>query len=147
MYFKNMLFVFFVADINSWGRRLNCIVASNYKMYTWQWVSSYRICENIAFYTMLIHNVHCDIYVLTISILLTTQMKFNISCSYFFVLSTLNVCRLWKDLQVKLKFSEDISYITTSIFCEKHFIPNDLNFNCSKTTILPPTTKTTPKRC
>ena len=34
-------------------------------------------------------------------------------------------CRLWKDLQIKLKFSQDISYISISNLCEKQIIPND----------------------
>ena len=51
-------------------------------------------------------------------------MKFRISCAYFFVLSIPNSCRLWEDLQIKLIFSEDISDIPISNFCEKQLIPN-----------------------
>ena len=54
----------------------------------------------------------------------TTQKKFRISCAYFFVLSTSNSFRLRKHLQIKLTFSEDISYITIPNFCEKQLIPN-----------------------
>ena len=55
----------------------------------------------------------------------TTQKKFRISCAYFFVLSTSNSCRLWRGLQIKVQFSEDVSYMTISNFCEKQFVLND----------------------
>ena len=58
------------------------------------------------------------------TLIYTTQKKFRISCAYFIVLSTSNVCRLWKDEHIKLKFSEDISYNTISNFCEKQLIPS-----------------------
>ena len=62
----------------------------------------------------------------------TTQKKFRISSAYLFVLSTSNVCRLWKDVQIKLKFPEDISYITIFNFCEKQLIPNGATFIVQK---------------
>ena len=55
----------------------------------------------------------------------TTQKKFRISCAYFFVLSTSNSCRLWRGWQIKVQFSEDVSCMTISNFCEKQFVLND----------------------
>ena len=40
---------------------------------------------------------------------------------------TSNFCRLWTDLQIKLKSSQDTSMITISNFCEKQSIPIDEN--------------------
>ena len=71
----------------------------------------------------------------------TTQKKFRISCDYFFVLLTSNYCRLWKDLRIKLKVLEDISYIKISNFCEKQLIPNDETLIVQKPIFLQKNTK------
>ena len=49
----------------------------------------------------------------------------RISCAYFFVLSTSNYCRLCRGQEIKLQFSEDVSYMTISNFCEKQFVLKD----------------------
>ena len=50
--------------------------------------------------------------------------KLRVSFADFFVLSTSNSCTLWKDVQIKLKNSEDISDIILSNFCENQLIPH-----------------------
>ena len=71
----------------------------------------------------------------------TTQKKFRISCAYFFVLSTLNSCRLWRGWQIKIKFSEDVSCMTISNFCEKQFVLNDTTLIVQKPLFWPKNTK------
>ena len=71
----------------------------------------------------------------------TTQKKFRISCAYFFVLSISNSCRLWRGLQIKVKFSEDVSYMTISNFCEKQFVLNDTTLIVQKSLFWPKNAK------
>ena len=69
-------------------------------------------------------------------ILYTTQKKFRISCAYFFVLSTLNSCRLWKGLTDQgtifrgCFLHDHLQFLWKAIRSKWHI------FNCSKTTFL-----------
>ena len=76
--------------------------------------------------------VHCGRVKMKFSTSYTTQKKFRISCAYLFVLSTSNSCRLWRGLQIKVQFSEDVSYMTISNFCEKQFVLNDITLIAKK---------------
>ena len=66
-----------------------------------------------------------------------TQKKFRIICAYFFVLLNSNSC----SLHIKLKFSNDIFYITISSFCEKQLIPNGAALIVQKPLLWPKNTR------
>ena len=72
---------------------------------------------------------------------ISTQKKFRISCAFFFVLSTSNPCRLWRGWQIKVQFSEDVSCMTISNFCEKQFVLNDTTLIAQKPLFWPKNTK------
>ena len=99
------------------------------------------------YFTKMIPFFFCSVYIISCldyskdQNTYTTQKKFRISCAYFFVLSTSNSCRLWRGWQIKVQFSEDVSCMTISNFCEKQFVLNDTTLNVQKPLFWPQNTK------
>ena len=97
-----------------------------------KWINSSCYCIYVYTHRQSINPLSPDKKILKQNGLISEHLKYTTQKKVYNQLRVVLCIINFKLLQIKLKFSDDISYTTISSFCERHYILNDENLIVQK---------------